>query len=266
VNTGVLAAGLVNLGLSATLSPAQVGDWGWRIGFLVGGVIGFIAFLLRRGLGESRAFEGVRDTASKQPFLDALKANPVAILLALGVMAATGAFNGLLFAHMPAFFTSGLHYDPKQVALAQNLALAAGSVSLILAAWLGDRIPRRWILRAGALALAVLAWPFYRAMADRSFDLLAGLTLAGIVSGLANGTFAAVASDLFPTRVRFTSLGVSLNLGMSLTLGLSPLIATDLVKRTGDLAAPAWVMIACALVTFGVTFLTKRREGHIGAP
>ena len=39
------------------------------------------------------------------------------------------------------------------------------SFGLLATAWLGDRIPRRWILGVGSLAMAVLAMPFYSALA-----------------------------------------------------------------------------------------------------
>ncbi len=265
INTGVLAAALVNLGLNNALPGPAVADWGWRLGFGLGGVLGFIAVLARGALNESRGFEDLGDKISRRPFIEALKANPGAIFIAIGVMAATGAFNGLLFAHMPAFFTGALRYPAKDVALAQNLALVCGTVSLFTFGVIGDRIPRRWIVRAGALAFVLLAWPFYRAMAGHSFNLMLGLSLAGIVSGLCNGTFAALASDLFPTRLRFTSLALALNISFSVTLGLSPLIATTLAAKTHDLAAPAYVLMAAAALTFFASFFTKRREGHIAA-
>jgi MHS family proline/betaine transporter-like MFS transporter len=265
VNSGVLLAALVNMGLNETLSPSAVVSWGWRVGFLAGGVLGFVAFLLRRGLDESPGFERVRETVSRRPFLDVLRAHPGKILVGVGVMAASAAFNGLLFAHMPAFFTGVLHYDPKRVALAQNLALAVGSTGLLVAAWAGDKIPRRWILRTGAVLLAVLAWPFYRAMADRSFDLTTALVLAGLVSALVNGTFAALVADLFPTRVRFTGLALVMNLSFSLFGGLAPLIATTLVERTHDPASPGVFLAACAALTVIASFATRRWEGRIAA-
>jgi MFS family permease len=264
INTGVLGAAMVNLGLSSVMPAPAVADWGWRLGFVLGGLMGFAAVLARRGLDESRGFEDLGEKVSRRPFLEALGADPLGILIAIGLMTATGAFNGLLFAHLPAFFAGALHYPPQQVALAQNLALICGSISLFVFAVIGDRIPRRLILRIGALAFVVLAWPFYRAMAAHEFNLLVALALAGAVSGLCNGTFAALASDLFPTRLRFTSLAIALNIAFSLTLGLSPLMATSLTASTGDLAAPAYVLMVCAMLTFLASFLTRSREGHIG--
>jgi hypothetical protein len=56
VNAGVLLATLVNLGVQELLPPAALPGWGWRLGFLVGGLLGLLGFRLRRALEETPAF------------------------------------------------------------------------------------------------------------------------------------------------------------------------------------------------------------------
>jgi MHS family proline/betaine transporter-like MFS transporter len=53
VNTGVALASLLSLIIHKTLAPSEIADWGWRIGFLLGGVLGLIAFYLRLSLEET---------------------------------------------------------------------------------------------------------------------------------------------------------------------------------------------------------------------
>ena len=58
VNTGVALAALLNLVVHETLTVEEIGDWGWRIGFLVGGGLGLVSFVLRlssRRAASSRA-------------------------------------------------------------------------------------------------------------------------------------------------------------------------------------------------------------------
>ena len=47
VNTGVALAALLNLVVHETLTVEQIQAWGWRIGFLVGGGLGLVSFVLR---------------------------------------------------------------------------------------------------------------------------------------------------------------------------------------------------------------------------
>ena len=63
VNSGVLLAALLNLVVHETLTVEQIGAWGWRIGFLVGGALGLVSFLLRLTLEESKEFARIRRVA-----------------------------------------------------------------------------------------------------------------------------------------------------------------------------------------------------------
>src|SRR5690606_21020848 len=100
VNSGVFIAALLNLTLQVTLLPEQIGEWGWRIGFLLGGVLGIVSFFLRLSLEESKEFSRIRSVgrASAVPFAELMKSYPMAMIVGVGVLAATAGFNGLLFA------------------------------------------------------------------------------------------------------------------------------------------------------------------------
>ena len=60
VNTGVALAALLNLVVHEMLTPEEIQAWGWRIGFLVGGGLGLVSFVLRLKLEESREFARIR--------------------------------------------------------------------------------------------------------------------------------------------------------------------------------------------------------------
>jgi MFS family permease len=74
------------------------------------------------------------------------------------------------------------------------------------------------------------------------------LVLAGVCAGLTNGTFAVLQTDLFPTRVRFTGVALVFNVAFTIFSGLSPLLATTLIRETGWSGAPAYLMMASAVI------------------
>jgi MFS transporter, MHS family, proline/betaine transporter len=75
------------------------------------------------------------------------------------------------------------------------------------------------------------------------------------------GTIAPVLAELFPTRV---STGLSVSYGLAVTLfgGTAPFVATLLVKQTGNPVAPAFYIMALALVS-GVAMLQTRDRTNI---
>lgn len=265
VNSGVLLAAIVNLGVHATLTGDDIATYGWRIAFLFGGAIGLLSFWLRRKLEETPEFAQMKHLAAKHPLAELLRDYWKPVLVGIATTAATAAFNGLLFAHMPAYLSGVLHYDAKRVAIGQNVGLAVVSVGILACGWLGDKIPRRYVLGGGSLLLLVLSYPFYRAATAHSIDVIWLLAMAGLVASLVNGTFACVIADMFPTRVRFSGVALSFNVSFTIFSGTAPLVATWLIQRTGDAGAPAYFMAACAGLSLVASLALKRLSGKIAA-
>lgn len=263
VNSGVLLAAIMNLVVHAALTPAQVPAYGWRIAFVFGGLIGLLGFWLRRKLEETPEFAHMKGLASKHPFAELWREHWRAVVAGVVTTAATAGYNGLLFAHMPAYLDKVLHYEPHTIAVAQNVALAMASLGILVVGWIGDSVPRRLLMRAGALLLIALSLPFYAALVAHRMDLVVLMLLGGLGAALINGTFACIIADMFPTRVRFSGVAIAFNLSFTIFSGTAPLIGTWLIGRTGATVAPAYFMIACAALTFIGTFALKRLSGKI---
>ena len=68
--------------------------------------------------------------------------------------------------------------------------------------------------------------------------------------------------ELFPTRTRYTGMAIAYNIGMALLGGTSPLVATGLIRLTGDVLAPAYYLIAAAAFTGVACLFVKPRHGQ----
>jgi MHS family proline/betaine transporter-like MFS transporter len=261
VNTGVAVAAILNLTLHETVGDAGIAAWGWRLPFIFGGVLGVIGFWLRLSLEETAEFKKLKHLASKRPFAELMGSSPVAALVGVAALTCSAGFNGLLFA-MPSFLPTMMNYTPTQAAGAQNVGLLILSFGLLATAWLGDRIPRRWILGSGALLIALLSFPFFNSLAARSANLYLLFALAGLAASFVNGPMGGMVGDLFPTRLRFSGVAVSFNLAFSIFSGIAPLAATYLAKTISP-AAPAYYMVGCALITCLGALILKHFDGRI---
>jgi MHS family proline/betaine transporter-like MFS transporter len=266
VNTGVLFAALLSLVVHETLTVDEIAAWGWRIGFLVGGVLGLFSFVLRFWLEESREFARIRAVgrASAVPFAELLRSYPMAVVVGVGILAVTAGFNGLLFA-MPAFLPQVMGYEAVRAIEAQNLALGIMSVGLLFVAWLTDRVSRKALALIGTALLMALAWPFFTAAEAHSVDLLTLFALVGLVGSICAGTVIAISADLFPTRIRFSGVALSYNLAFTFFSGLAPVVAALLARNTGVAATAAYYMIGCAAVSFTAALVMSRYDGQIVA-
>jgi MFS family permease len=265
VNSGVLLAALVNLALQSWLPPTAMAEYGWRIAFLIGGVLGLVSFWLRRTLEETPEFLALGASASRRPVGEVLRLHRGPVLLGCGVVTLTAGFNGLLFAHMPAYLGQMLHYDRQEIAVAMNVALLAMSASLLFASWFADRVPPQRLMQASALLLLVAAVPAYWLLARGDANLLLVLPLLTMAVAGANGSFAYLLASLFPPRVRFSGVALSLNIGFTLLSGLGPLAANALIGTTGWLAAPGFIIAGAALVGLLTTLRLGRERSSIAS-
>ena len=262
VNSGVALASALSLVVHEVLAEPQIAAWGWRIGFLFGGLLGLVSFWLRLSLHETPEFQLLRNTAPKVPFVELFRSHPAQVLTGISAMVATAGFNGLLFA-MPAYLPIAMGYTSIEAIRAQNVCLVILSFGLLTAAWLGDRIPRRRILCVGSLTLSLLSIPFFNAAASHSVGLLLLFAGAGVAASMVNGPMCGIAADLYPTRIRFSGVAISFNLAFSIFSGIAPLAAALLQRYTGSPAGPAYYMCFCGVLTFVSSLFLHRYDGRI---
>jgi MFS family permease len=80
------------------------------------------------------------------------------------------------------------------------------------------------------------------------------LTLLMVYVCMVYGPIAAFLVELFPTRIRYTSMSLPYHLGNGWFGGFLPLIAASITVATGDIYAGLWYPIAVAVLTLTVGF------------
>ena len=263
VTMGVAVATGVSLSVRTYMDPALVPAYGWRIAFILGGLGGVLSFVLRRSLEESPEFARMKSLAVRQPFRELLRTNLAHVAVGTALLGGIGCFNGLFFSHLSAYLSTVLKYDARQAVLAQTVGVIVMATATLLTGWFGDRVKPRYLLRAGAILLLVASYPFYMALESRSAGLTMLCAMAGLVGGLSAGSFAVLLTDLFPTRIRFTGVALVFNVAFTLFSGTAPLVATSLIEQTKSPIAPAYMMIACALIALGGSFFSGRFGGNV---
>jgi hypothetical protein len=109
----------------------------------------------------------------------------------------------------------------------------------------------------------VLSLSFYGALESRAINLTLLCVLAGLSAGLTNGSFAVLLTDLFPTRVRFTGVALVFNVSFTIFSGTAPLVATTLIRDTGQAASPAYMMMASAALALLGSLWVERFGGNV---
>jgi len=132
---------------------------------------------------------------------------------------------------------------------------------------LSDRAGRRPVYLAGAIGLALFAFPFFSMVDTRSLWTIYLAIAAGLVIHAAMyAPQAAFFCELFGTEVRYSGASVGYQLAAPLAGGLAPLIATALLASTGGQPWPVAiyliVLAAITLVSVWLAAETHRADLH----
>jgi len=265
VTLGVALGTTIALIVSNVLTPADAAVYGWRVAFIIGGLLGLASFWLRRSFEESPEFIELKRlaAASKEPVGELLRTHPGQIVIGIAAQAVTAVFAGLFFAYMPAYLTAVSKYDPATATFAQTYGVVLHAALIVVVGWLTYYYPPALLLRIGAVALAIGAYPFYAALSAHSLNIIVLMTMAAFAGAFVNGTFAFVTADLFPTRIRFSGVAVVQNISQTAFGGTAPLVATALVRDLQSPIAPALVVAVCGVMTFAGSFWLARAAGKV---
>ncbi len=263
VALGLLAgAGVVAL-LSVMLSPEALHDWGWRIPFFIAIPLGGIALWLRVNMEETPSFVR-QQTQTAPPEAASVGSTFKAIVTGIGRLMVWSAAGYTYLVIMPTYLQSALHTGFNQALLIAVISNAGFALTIIPSGMLSDRLGRRAVMVTAAILLLILALPLLKILQAESSTLLvkgAVVFIAGGLVGMLAGPGPAMLAEMFPTRVRYTGLGLAYSLSNAIFSGCAGLIITGLIKQTGNLDIPAYYVMATAVVSV-IALMTLRKDDH----
>jgi MHS family proline/betaine transporter-like MFS transporter len=248
---GGLLLGSMIAAIWNTVLPADVlADWGWRVPFLLGGLLAPIGLYMRRHIDDTPAFrEQTTGGKREQPPVFSLDtAIMTAKSVGLGVFGDAGFY--IFLAYMPTFTSKYAHLTPAMALWSNAIGLVVLIVCTPLAGLFSDRTGRRLPMMLSCAAFIIITIPAFKAIMSGSLSvILLQIVIAALMS-LYAGPFSAILTELFPTSVRSTGLAIGRSIAAVVFGGFGPFIVTWLISITGDALSPAYYMMATALVSF----------------
>jgi len=238
---GIVLALLVILVCRLGLGDEKFGDWGWRVPFLISALLVLLSVYIRLKLEESPLYARLKEQgkASSNPALESFGSgkNWGLILLALfgatapeGVVWYTGQFYALFY------MTTVLKINFVTVYIIMMIALTAAAPFFIVFGALSDRIGRRNIMTLGFLLAVITYWPVFTAFGtyqDNPVILTILVFYLVILVTMVYGPIAAFLVELFPARIRYTSMSLPYHIGNGVFGGLVPAAGASIAKATG---------------------------------
>jgi MFS family permease len=236
---------------------------------LVMGIATFLVGLwIRLTIAETPLFQELEqdDTKARAPILDVLKLYPRSVLTALG------ARLGSTSPSTPSPCSSS-SYVAERLDLSRSTALNAvliGSAFQLffipLFGHLSDRLGRRPVYLAGAVAGAVWIFAFFPLPDTRSTFLIVVAAVGGLLCHSAMyGPQAAFISELFSTRARYSGASLGYQIAGVLGGALAPIISITLLDRFESTLPVSLYVLAGLAVTVVAVWLapeTARIDLH----
>ncbi|MBW0101260.1 MFS transporter [Pseudonocardia sp. KRD291] len=264
-SAGVLAGSVLGAVLAGVLAPAQMAAFGWRIPFLIGGVFGLYALVMRLRMRESETFEReeatrAADAAPAEPIWRRMAAQPVAMVRVVLLTCGLTVVYYVWAVSAPAFAIASRGIDPSQ-------ALWAGSAAtvvfvLALPAWgaLSDRFGRRPVLLGPLAVLVVLLYPLDAMIGDSAWSLFLAMSIALVLIAAGSAIGPALYAELFPTGIRAAGVGVPYSVAVALFGGTAPYLQS-LFTEQGDPGLFTGYAIALLLVSGVTVWLLPETKG-----
>ncbi|MFD4628633.1 MFS transporter [Streptomyces sp. NPDC058284] len=266
--TGVLAA------LTATLSDAAFDSWGWRVPFLLSGVLVLVGLWIRLSVDESPVFKAALAAAErrktehgaseKPPVLAVLRDHWRDVLIAMGTRMAENISYYVVTAFILVYATEQAGTSKQTALNAVLIASAVHFVTIPLWGALSDRAGRRPVYLVGALGMGGWIYPFFTLVDRGSFGaLITAVTVALLFHGAMYAPQAAFFSEMFATRMRYSGASIGAQFSSVAAGAPAPLIATALLAEYDSAAPIALYVMAAVLLTviaLGCAEETRHRD------
>lgn len=253
-------ASLFGVTLTTLLSHQQLLDWGWRIPYVFGMLVGPAGLYIRAKLVETPEFLEAEKPPTI-PIADLLRRHPIPVLLGLGISIISNS-SFYLLAYIPTYGVKTLHLPASTgftATLIGGLILAIGCP---FAGHWSDKLPRPLLMVITCWLFLLTAYPVFYLMV--AWPSLAACIFAvawlNLVKAGYSGVLPSLMSEQFPVDTRAIGVALGYSISVSVFGGLAPLAAIWLIAATGNPLSPSYYLMFTALLSLIALIAIGRRN------
>ncbi len=252
VPAGLFLANLAVLAFSEISGDAFL-DWGWRVPFLLSGILILIGLFIRLRIQETPTFRRVQKDkrVEKSPIREVIRRQPMQILqsafLRMVEQSAFYIYTAFIFAY--AMQVSAVSRD-----FLLSAVLVASCICLFAIPYFGhlsDRIGRRKMFLIGVVVSGLFGIVYFAVIGTGNPQLIFLIIAVSLIPhGMVYGPEAALIAECFTGRLRYSGASLGYQLASLIAGGPAPLIAAWLIVTFHSGYAVAAYIVFCAAVSF----------------
>lgn len=253
---GSLLASFMGVILTAKFMPS----WGWRLAFIVGGVIGFVGIIFRKNLPESPHFK--KADPIKQNLVSLIRTYPKELLAGFFIGGlSTTPFTSVLVFILPVITTKG-YITNQTMMLMHTCAILFAVMTLIGVGFLTNKISPQKIMQGAGWFFLIFSYPLLVLIDQLNVYTMFPIFLIMIIAnefyfGPSNAFF----KNSFPMQFRYRGSSLGWCTGMAFFGSLSLIIESYLYHATHHFSAIAlWLMFVSAGSLFSIHLVCKKQD------
>lgn len=244
--------------VSGLTTDAQMESWGWRIPFLLAFPLTVFCLWARSRVDETHDLDEA-DKAPHSPVGLVFRKQPMALLEASAISAATNGTAYIGLTYLSIHLIQRLGYEATPVYWIATMAIGISALCMPLGGLLGDRIGLFRLMVLGLVGYILLTYPMM-ALMDVSLAVAAIAFLVIMMNTVATQVSAyTLLPLLFDQQSRYTGVAMGWNLGVVVAGGSAPFLAVWLIEQTGNDLAPAFFVIAVALIGLSAALSVRKK-------
>lgn len=230
----------------AALNPS-LPTWSWRLCFILGGIIGIIALIIRYFLPQDPKYNQQQLRLSWKPLKTVWNNHKEPALIVMLIIGMGGLMSGYATVYINAYLVQYCHWTAREALMVVGVNVMVGAI----AAWLGGGRVMRETLILYLIALPLL-YSFIctiihtKISFNNHLSVILSQAFASIFMGLFWGLGNQLIPTLFPEPIRYTGTATSEALGRAIIAGSTPFIMTRILALS---PSQAWVVIYPILVS-----------------
>ena len=257
---GMLLGSLVSAIVTHFTHGTVYHEFAWRFCFIIGAALGVVGIYIRRYMPESPEFKSAEKHHEilSNPLLTLFRSHYGKIFIGAGLTLLPAVTSYMLFSYLPTHLSQFGHIRLDQALFINSITLTLMLISIPIYGALSDRYGRKPFLLISAILISSFAYFIFHLLLSPSLMIVfIAQTLLALTSACSESIIPVTLANIFPVNLRYSGIAICWNIANGIFGGTVALVSIFLIEKTHNYSAPAYYLIAIAIISLLSTLFVK---------